>query len=244
MRSRIRIITAAALAAVGATVLAGCSLDDSETVRVMAAASLVDVMKPLVAQYESDHDGVKVLVDTAGSSELVRRLDSGAHADVLVTADRKTMRVAHDKGLAGEAAVAATNRLVIVVPKGNPAGVRGVDFFTVPGHRAVICASEVPCGAAADSAIEANGGRPEPISRSADVRAALMAVTSGEADAAMVYATDAVSAGEQVETIDIPDAPVNEYPVVALTGQGREFTDLLLSDRGREIFRRAGFGAP
>ncbi len=223
-----------------------CSADsgDTHTVTVMAAASLVDVMKPLTQAYGEEHAGAKVQLDTGASSALVQRLKSGAKADVLVTADTTTMDDAVAAGVAKDPVVVATNTLVIVVPKGNPGNVTGLDFFTTQGNRAVMCASEVPCGRAAESAISAIGGTPHPISRAVDVRAALGSVTSGEADAALVYATDAASAGDKVETIEIPNAPVVQYPASALTDDGKDFVNLLASDRGKQILRDAGFGAP
>lgn len=221
-----------------------CSSDDDGSIRVMAAASLVDVMNPLSGAYGEQHDGASVQVDAAASSALVQRLKSGAKADVLITADTTTMDQAVADGLAADPVVVATNELVIVVPRGNPAGVTGLDFFATAGNRSVICAAEVPCGRAAEQAIDAAGGTPHPVSRAVDVRAALGAVTSGEADAALVYQTDAASAGDQVDVIEIPDAPVNEYPAAALTGGGEDFVHLLTSREGRRILQNAGFGTP
>jgi len=240
-------LSAVAVAAfVVAAPLTGCSDDKSseESIRVLAAASLVDVLKPMVAAYTAEHPGAKVQVDTGASSALVQKLKSGAKGDVLVTANQSTMDNAVAAGVAHDPRVVATNRLVIVVPKGNPGKVTDVRFFTVAGNRAVVCAREVPCGAAAEEAIAAIGGTLKPISRATDVRAALASVTSGEADAALVYATDAASAGDRVETIAIPDAPVNRYPASALTDAGKGFVDLLAGPTGRRVFREAGFGQP
>ncbi|WP_440712002.1 molybdate ABC transporter substrate-binding protein [Gordonia sp. FQ] len=241
-------VAMAATVAVAASATA-CSSDggksgDAKTIRVMAAASLVDVMKPLNSAYGDEHDGAKVQLDTGASSALVQKLKSGAKADVLITADTETMDKAVKDGLAKDPVVIATNKLVIVVPKGNPGKVTGLDFFTKEGNRAVICASEVPCGRAAERAIAAIGGTPHPISRAVDVRNALGTVTSGEADAALVYATDAASAGDKVETIEIPNAPVVQYPASALTDAGKDYVDLLTSDKGKKILADAGFGAP
>lgn len=248
MKWRTMIRSAAATAAVLGLGLgtAGCSTDGdgTHTVAVMAAASLVDVMKPLSQAYGDEHAGAKVQLDTGASSALVQRLKSGAKADVLVTADTTTMEDAIAAGVAADPVVVATNTLVIVVPAGNPGKVTGLDFFTTAGNRSVICASEVPCGRAAEKAIAAIGATPHPISRAVDVRAALGSVTSGEADAALVYATDAASAGDKVETIEIPNAPVVQYPASALTDDGKDFVNLLTSDRGKQILRDAGFGAP
>ncbi|QKT06917.1 molybdate ABC transporter substrate-binding protein [Gordonia sp. X0973] len=241
-----RLLAATAAASLAIVSLAGCSSDgtSSQSIRVLAAASLVDVLRPMVSAYAKEHPGAKVQVDTGASSALVQKLTSGAKGDVLITADEKTMTKAVDGKVAHDPRVVATNRLVIVVPKGNPGKVTGVKYFTEPGSRAVICAREVPCGAAAEKAIAAIGGTPHPISRAVDVRAALASVTSGEADAALVYATDAASAGDRVETIAIPDAPVNRYPAAALTDDGKAFVDLLAGPEGQRIFREAGFGAP
>lgn len=239
------IIAVVATVGLAATATAcGTSDSDDGSVRVMAAASLVDVMKPMAQAYGEEHNGAQVQVDAAASSALVQRLESGATADVLITADTTTMDGAVAAGVAKDPVVVATNKLVIVVPQGNPGKVTGLDYFTTAGNRSVICASEVPCGRAAEKAISAIGGTPQPITRAVDVRAALGTVTSGEADAALVYATDAASAGDKVETIEIPNAPVVEYPAAALTDNGKDFVNLLQSDRGKQILADAGFGAP
>ncbi|WP_024332890.1 molybdate ABC transporter substrate-binding protein [Gordonia hirsuta] len=235
---------AAAIAALAATaVLTACG-SGGDTIRVMAAASLVDVMKPLSHAYGESHGGANVQVDAAASSALVQRLKSGATADVLITADTETMDKAVADGVAKDPVVVATNTLVIVVPKGNPGSVTGLDYFAAAGNRSVICDTAVPCGRAADKALGAIGATARPITRAVDVRAALGAVTSGEADAALVYATDARSAGDKVETIAIPNAPVVRYPAAALTADGDDFVDLLISQNGRRILADAGFGAP
>ncbi|MFM9376453.1 molybdate ABC transporter substrate-binding protein [Gordonia sp. VNK21] len=245
-----RKVFAATAAMAALTLTAGavtaCSSDDDNggTLRVMAAASLVDVMDPLSDAYRDSHDGTDVKVDAAASSALVQRLKSGAPADVLITADTTTMDQAVQDGLVSDPVIVATNKLVIVVPKGNPGEVTGLDFFTQAGNRSVICASEVPCGRAAEKAITAIGGQAHPVSRAVDVRAALGSVTSGEADAALVYQTDAASAGDKVEIIEIPDAPVNEYPAASLSDSGREFVELLTSEQGKKILTDAGFGTP
>ena len=234
-------VTAIAVLIGGVT---GCGSGDRKTLRVLAAASLVDVMTTLTNAFHDDHPEVTVQVDTAASSELVRRLASGADGDVLVTADTRTMDQAVEQKVAADPVIVATNVLVIVVPQGNPGHVTGLDFFARPGARSVVCASEVPCGAAADAALAGIGATPQPISRAPDVRAALGSVTRGEADAALVYATDARSAGDKVETIAIPHAPVNQYPAASLTDAGRDFVTLMTSSRGRDIFTAAGFGVP
>ena len=236
-------IAAVTVLAVTATACSSGDTDDGN-IRVMAAASLVDVMNPLADLYGEAHNGAEVQVDAAASSALVQRLESGAKADVLITADTTTMDNAVAAGVAKDPVIIATNKLVIVVPKDNPGSVTGLEYFTTAGNRTVICASEVPCGRAAEKAISAIGGTPQPISRAVDVRAALGSVTSGEADAALVYATDAASAGDKVKTIDIPDAPVVEYPASALTDGGKDFVNLLTSTKGKQILTDAGFGIP
>ncbi len=224
--------------------LVGCGSDEeTTTIRVLAAASLVDVMKPLVAAYERDHAGTKVEVDTAASSALVRRLREGEKADVLVTADTATMDGAVSAGVARDPRVVATNSLVIVAPAGNEA-VKGLADFGRTDVRTVLCASEVPCGAAADKALAAANITPKPTSRAADVRATLAQVTSGEADGGIVYATDARSAGAKVRTIPLAGTSPSRYPASALTDAGTGFRDLLLSEEGRRILTDAGFGVP
>ena len=116
---------------------------------------------------------------------------------MLATADETSMQVAEDAGVTGDVETFATNVLVIVTPPDNPAGIESLDDLA--GATWVRCADEVPCGRVALGVLEDNGVTAEPASLEEDVRATLDKVISGEADAGLVYATDAVAAGDDVD---------------------------------------------
>ena len=208
---------------------------------VFAAASLNTVFPDIAdAKYSFD-----------GSSGLVDQLKGGAPADVFASADKKNMDKAVEAGLIdGEPQMFATNYLVLAVPAGNPGGITGFDA-SLDGKKLVICAAEVPCGAATARIGEAAGLTLSPVSEEANVTDVLGKVTSGEADAGIVYVTDATGAGDAVETIEIDGAKddPNTYWIAVVTGApdkeaGQAFVDRILSDAGQQILASYGFGAP
>jgi molybdate transport system substrate-binding protein len=247
----------AVLAVVG---LAGCGASDggsgedavTGTVTVFAAASLTDVFTDLGRQLESDHPGVTVQFDFAGSSALATRLTEGAPADVFASADTDSMDVVTDNGIVSRAPVLfATNQLEIAVPPGNPGEITGLADLADPAKRIALCAPEVPCGAAAGKAFDAAGLTAAPDILEEDVRAALTKVQLGEVDAALVYRTDVQVAGNTVEGIEFPESAdaVTGYPVCTLTDAPNPagalaFVQLVTSDAGQEAMAAAGFRLP
>lgn len=185
-----------------------------------------------------------------GSSGLVDQLVAGAPADVFASADRRTMDRAVAEGLVeGEPQLFATNRLVIVVPAGNPGGVTGFDASLNRG-KLVVCAPEVPCGASAAALAVAAGLELTPVSEESKVADVLGKVASGEADAGLVYATDAASTGE-VESMAIPGAGehANTYWIAVVRDaphpeEAREFVASVLGAAWQNELRAAGFGPP
>jgi molybdate transport system substrate-binding protein len=114
-----------------------------------------------------------------------------------------------------------------------------------------VCAPDVPCGAAATKLFEAAGITPRPDTLEEDVKAALTKVQLGEVDAALVYATDVLAAGQRVEGLEFPQAEqaINRYPICTLTAApnpdaARAFVDLVDSDEGQKVLADAGFRAP
>jgi molybdate transport system substrate-binding protein len=139
--------------------------------------------------------------------------------------------------------------MVIVTPTGNPAGIKGLE--DLDGATWVRCADEVPCGRVAQAVLEDNDITAEPASLEDDVRATLDKVTAGEADAGLVYASDAVVAGDDVETIEIPGSEEELTSYFATTLEqsddadlAQAWVDLLTSGQGRETLTDAGFGLP
>ncbi|MGY1715619.1 molybdate ABC transporter substrate-binding protein [Geodermatophilus sp. SYSU D01106] len=254
-------LTAVALAAsacgggddgAAATTPTGGNGGPTGTLTVFAAASLTDVFTALGEQLEAENDGLTVQFNFAGSSALATQLTQGAPADVFASANGAQMSVVTDAGLAdGDPTVFTANVLQIAVPAGNPAGVTGLADFAREELALAVCAPDVPCGAAAEDVFAAAGVTPRPDTQEEDVRAALTKVELGEVDAALVYATDVVAAGDAVEGISVPEAEdaVNDYPLCTLAGApnpdaARAFVDLVLSDEGQQALQDAGFRAP
>lgn len=246
----------------GALVLAaavsGCGGDDSgsdaeqgTTLTVFAAASLTGAFEQLGQEFEADHAGVDVQLSFAGSSDLVAQIQGGAPADVFASADEATMEKLTADDLVGTPEAFATNVLEIAVPPGNPAGVATLQDLTKPGLNLVVCAPEVPCGAAAQQVAESAGLTLTPVSEEQSVTDVLNKVTSGEADAGLVYVTDVKAAGDDVEGITFPESAgvANVYPIATVTDStnadlAQEFVDLVLGDDGRSVLAGFGFGRP
>ncbi len=258
MTSRRRI--AALLAAVvGAGLLAGCESGYDAaatnpsgapaapvTVTVFAAASLKATFTTLGATFEAENPGTDVVFNFAGSSDLVTQLTGGAPADVLATADTNTMTKAVDAGLVTATPVDfATNTLTIVTPPDNPAGITGFADLAKDGVSEVICAPQVPCGAATKKIEDATGVTLSPVSEEQSVTDVLTKVESGEADAGLVYVTDATNAGDKVAAVPFPESAgaVNTYPITVLTDTARAqaFVDLVTGAEGQAVLRAAGF---
>lgn len=226
----------------------GAESDQPEQLTVLAAASLTDVFEQLATPFEAEHD-VDVTFSFGSSTDLAEQVADGAPGDVLATADSTSMGLAEDAGVTGDVETFATNVLTIVVPKGNPAGIRSLDDLADATW--VRCADEVPCGKVALAVLDDNGVTAEPASLEEDVRATLDKVVSGEADAGLVYATDAVAAGADVEAIEIPGAEdeLTSYYAATLdqaadAGLAADWVAWVTSDEGQAILGDAGFGSP
>ena len=221
-------------------------------ITVLAASSLTEAFGELGDRLEEQHPGTTVRFSFAASSELATQITSGAPADVFASASPATMdQVVQAGDAGGDPAVFVRNRLEIAVPAGNPAGVDGLADFADEGLTIALCAPEVPCGAAAETAFAAAGVTPKPDTLEPDVKATLAKVSLGEVDAALVYRTDVNAAGDDVEGIDFPESAdaVNDYPVVALaeapnTKGAKAFVDLVHSEEGRSVLEAAGFELP
>lgn len=229
----------------------GATSDAAVTGRlvVLAAASLEPVLTKLGAELEAAHTGLKIDFSFAASSALAEQVVAGAPADVLLTASAATMKTAAEH--VTDQAVFAGNTLVIVTPPDNPGKVATLKDLTNDDLRLALCAEEVPCGAAAAQVIEKAGLKVTPDTYSENVTAALQLAVSGEVDAALVYTTDAKDAGDDVLTIEFPEAStvVNDYLVATVAeapnaAAAKAFRDLLASERGRSALADAGFRLP
>jgi len=219
---------------------------------VVAAASLTDVLREVGDRFEAEHEGVTVTFSFGSSAALAEQLRAGAVADVFAAAAPEPMDRVVEAGLIeGQPVVFARNRMQIAVPAGNPGGVTGLDDLARDDLLIALCAEQVPCGAAAVEVLEAAGVTPRPDTYERDVRATLTKVRLGEVDAALVYRSDVLAAGDDVEGIDVPGADefANDYVVAVLEDAAhpeaaRAFVEFLRSEVGRSVLAGAGFDVP
>jgi len=219
---------------------------------VFAAASLAPALTEIARDFEDRHEGVDVRLSFGGSSALAAQLLDGAPADVFAAADERTMaRVQQDGPAELSPVVFATNTLLLVVPADNPVNVASVDDLSGEGVKVVLCAEQVPCGAASRRLLQDTGTPVDPVSEEQSVSDVLGKVANGQADAGLVYRTDALAAGERVRSIEIPGASevVNRYPIAAVGGPERsalaaEFVRFVSGGEARTVLAAAGFGTP
>ena len=228
---------------------ASAGADITGEVTVFAAASLQDAFEKLATSFQDAHPGARIAFDFQGSQDLVTALDGGSPADVLATANNSTMKTAADQKLVGNQTEFATNVLTLIVPKGNPKKITGLDS-SLDGANLVICAPEVPCGEATKKLAEAQGITLNPVSEEQKVTDVRGKVESGEADAGIVYTTDAAAAKDKADKIDIPDGGVvNHYPIAPTAkpenpAGAQAFIDAVTGKTGQDILAKHGFGKP
>ncbi|MEU8329083.1 molybdate ABC transporter substrate-binding protein [Micromonospora sp. NPDC048839] len=221
-------------------------------VTVFAAASLTESFRRIGKDFEAANPGSTVTLNVAGSSALANQINQGAPADVFASAAPANMATVTAAGNAdGAPSVFARNQLVIAVPRGNPARVTGLADLSRSGVKVALCASQVPCGAAARTALDAAGVALTPVTLEQDVRGALAKVKLGEVDAALVYRTDARAASADVTGVEFPESAraVNDYPIVALKDApnpagAKAFVAYVRSAPAQAVLAEAGFQAP
>ena len=236
--------------------LSSCSTSgtDSNEVVIFAASSLTESFRALASGYEEVSPECRIIFHFAGSQMLATHLLEGARADLFASADRRQMDRVREGGLADRPVPFATNRLVMIVPAGNPAGLDRVEDLARPGLRVVLGGESVPVGAYSRSALKRLGllDRVEEnvVSREEIVKGVLGKVLLGEADGGIVYATDLTPAVEdRVEAIELPPAgAVKAVYYIALledapSRSGAEgFLRFLRSPEGWSILDRFRFG--
>lgn len=223
------------------------------TVTVSAAASLTEALDSLVAAFRSAHPRVRVRTNVGSTSALVAQIEAGAPADVFASADLASQdRLVQSGHVVAAPRIFARNTMQIAVKPGNPLGVRGLADLPDLGTVA-LCGRTVPCGAYAAALLaRAKVDLPEGmVTRGADAKAALGAVSAGDADAAVVYATDVRAAGRSVAGVAIPRGSnvVAVYGISVLRGSrnrvaAQAFVDFVVSPSGRRILASHGFLAP
>lgn len=247
----------AAIGMLTALTLAGCGSepadsDDTTTLMVFAAASLRATFTELGNQFATDNPGTEVEFSFAGSSDLVTQLTQGAEADVFASADTRNMDKAVQADLvAGDPVEFATNVLTIAVAPGNPLNITSFQDLANPDLDVVVCAPPVPCGGATKRVEQATGVTLDPVSEESSVTDVLNKVTTGQADAGLVYTTDADGAGDKVTAVPFPESAeaVNTYPIAVLEQSehqdlARRFIDLVTGEHGQKVLEAAGFGTP
>lgn len=230
------------LVLVALLLLAGCGgqEDGRKQITVFAAASLTRAFTDLAQRYEEEHPDVDVVLSFAGSQSLVAQVEQGAPADVIATADEATMTRLSGR-TAQPATVFARNRLALLATRAS--GVRVLQDLSRPELRVVLGGPTVPVGRAARRALDAAGVTVRPVSLEPDVAALVAKVRNGEADAALVYATDVPAAGAGLLGVVLPSAATSLL-AAPLTEHGRAFAAYLLSPAARAALVGVGFLPP
>lgn len=232
---------------------AGCSDDaatgGSDTLTILAASSLTDVFDDLAEGYEDEHAGVEVRLTYDSSSTLAEQVVQGAPADVLATADEATMQGVVDEGLtATDPVVFARNMLTLVTPADNPAGIESVEDLNDKDVEYAVCVPDAPCGIASAKVLNMANVTSDPVTEEANVRDTLTKVTAGEVDAGMIYVSDAQAAGDDVQTIEVPEASqaINADVIAPLDDAAdaqlsQDWVDLVTSEQGQRALEGYGF---
>ncbi|MGV0633434.1 molybdate ABC transporter substrate-binding protein [Mycolicibacillus trivialis] len=247
-------LLAVGVSAMLATALSGCSTadDQASAITVFAAASLKPAFTEIAEQFKTDNPGVDVEFDFGGSSALATQLTEGASADVFASADTAQMDKVVQAGLVdGTPTDFAANTLVIVTAPDNPKHVESFADLARPELNVVVCQAPVPCGAATRQLEDNTAVHLNPASEEPSVTDVLTKVTSGQADAGLVYVTDALNAGDAVTTVRFPESDdvVNVYPIAVLqkaadTDLAQKFVDAVTGEAGQKVLDRAGFAKP
>jgi molybdate transport system substrate-binding protein len=221
--------------------------ENTRTLTVLAASSLTGTYQELANLFEAEHPGVQVKFSFDSSATLAQQAAEGAPADILATADEETMQNAADAGaVGGDTQQFAENQLVLVTPTKNPAGI--TTFSDISGTDFVTCVETAPCGKVATALLRSNRIETAPVSHEVDAASTLAKVVEGEADAGLVFTTDAVSAASKVMSFDIPGSANQRtnYFVARLAQSdndelARAWMNLLTSEKGQQILADSGF---
>lgn len=249
------------LTACGGRATTSAALPASGALTVFAAASLTESFTEIKGAFEKANPGVTVTYSFAGSQALVTQLMQGAKADVFASADEPNMANAVKGGvIAGTPQTFVKNKLVIIVPKDNKAGITTPKDLAKPGVKFDTAQASVPVGTYTQTALDNFAKLPDygadfkanvnknTVSQEDNVKAIVQKVQLGEADAGIVYATDAQAAKDKLTLIQIPDAQniIATYPIALVkdakqAALGQKFVDYLLSAAGQAILQKYGF---
>ncbi len=240
------VVAATAAAALVFSATACESSDNPDEVTILAAASVSEPFTQLADEPSSDSE---LAFSFGASSALVEQLRAGARADVLATADTRTMDRAVEAGLiSGEPRAFASNELVLAVPAGNPAGVEVLADLARPELRIALCEPQVPCGAVAEEMLASAGVDARPDTLEADAADTVGKLALGEVDVALIYRTDVT---DEMEIVDVPQNAkvVTEYLIAVVDGApnpagAEDFVAAVTGDTGQRLLTEAGFGKP
>jgi molybdate transport system substrate-binding protein len=224
------------------------------TLTVDGAASLTNVFSIFSKTFEKQHPGWKVVLNFAGSNQLAAEIQEGQKADVFAAASPKYPMLLQSKKLLGKTQNFATNTLVLAVPASNPAHITSVSQLVAKQPKMIVAAPAVPLGGDTQQ-LFMNLGISESqlniVSQGTDAETVLAGITTGAADAAVVYVTDALAAGPQVKTIMFPAKAqaTGIYPIGVLTGSSNKqaaqwWVKMVTGPAGQAEFKKLGFGAP
>ena len=238
-----------------ACTLSACGRSDAKAnIDLYAAASLSTAMTSIAEAFENAEPNIRIVLNFAGSATLVEQIKQGAPADVVVFADDKQMADLVGNGNVNKdsATTIATNSLTLVIEKGNPLNITRLSDLASPQIRTVLCDVTQPCGKYSAQILERANIVVEPRSRETSVSGVTQKVASGEADAGIVYVTDALANASKLDSVSI-DKNINvsnNYPIAALTElssienkAAQTFIDFVLSD-GQKILNDYGFVSP
>ena len=236
-------------------VLTGCSSatetsDESNsvtetTITVFAASSLTETFTELGRQFEAANPGTKVTFSFAASSTLAEQIIAGAPADVFASASKKSMEAAAEQ--IPVSTIFTSNRVVVSFPVDKP--LIAVTDLNDPAIKWVQCDRQVPCGTAADAALEADEITGTPVSLEPDVKSVVGKLTALEVDAAIIYSTDVKSAGSKFSALEFSniEKATTKYPIGINSNanpKAQAFVDFVLSEAGQKVLLDAGFGSP
>jgi molybdate transport system substrate-binding protein len=228
------------------------STSSAHSIVVFAATLLKPAFTLLAGKFQTDNPGATIDFNFATSWELANKLTQGASADVFASADSAQMDTVVKADLTSSDPVNfASNTLVIVTAPGDPKQIRSFADLAKPDLRVAVCQASAPCGSAAQRIEDNTGVHLNPVSEESVSSGVLGKVTSGDADAGLVYLTDAHKAGDKVAAVQFPESSeaVNIYPIAILKhasqpALAQKFVDLVTGATGQRVLTQAGFASP
>jgi molybdate transport system substrate-binding protein len=249
------------VAALGLLTITAARLSN-DTITVFAAASLTEAFKEVAVVFSRQHPGATVQFNFGGSQQLAAQIEQGAKADVFASADERWMDYAREHSLIeGDPAIFARNRLIVIMPKSNPARISRLQDLARKCVKLVLTAEAVPIGKYSRDVLQnlsrtagyrsdfQNRVLANVVSNEETVKGVVAKVQLGEADAGMVYRTDVTPQVQRLVTVlEIPEAQnvLASYPIATVRGSsniegGKAFVGFVLSPEGQRIMQRHGF---